>query len=138
MDTSTILELVKARLGISTTVRDIYLTAIIESVIKELQDEKGLVLSETNMNHIMFIVDYAEYRYSNKGNPTIPRHLQFRIHNLMIHNKQLIVNNVYTVDTLPMIPEEYTVYILTDGTMQMYINGTWTIVSMVNSVWMVV
>ncbi len=42
MDTATILELVKARLGISTNVRDTYLISIIESVIKELEDEKEL------------------------------------------------------------------------------------------------
>ena len=62
MDTATILELVKARLGISTNVRDAYLISIIESVIKELE-RKGITLEIDNMNHTMFIVDYSVWRY---------------------------------------------------------------------------
>ena len=87
MDTATILELVKARLGISTTVRDTYLVSIIESVIKELEDEKGIVLEIDNMNHIMFIADYVTWRYQSRDSTGgIPRHLQWRLHNLFIHN----------------------------------------------------
>lgn len=86
MDTSTILELVKARLGISTTVRDAYLTAIIGGVIKELEDEKGIELDETNACHLMFVVDYSTWRYQNRDSDgSMPRHLQFRLHNLIIH-----------------------------------------------------
>lgn len=94
MDISTILELVKARLGISTTIRDTYLTAIIEGIVKELEDEKGLVLDITNPYHLMFIVDYSTWRYqsinttetTSTSRPiSMPRHLQFRLHNLMIH-----------------------------------------------------
>ena len=58
MNTDTILALTKARLGISSTVRDSYITAIINSVIKELEDEKGIVLDLDNTNHLM-LVDYA-------------------------------------------------------------------------------
>lgn len=81
-----ILALVKARLGISTTVRDTYLTAIIDGIIKELNTIQGISIDETDKSHIMFVVDYAEYRYSNRDNPTLPRHLQFRLHNLMLHS----------------------------------------------------
>ena len=98
MDTSTILELLKARLGISTTVRDAYLTAIIGGVIKELEDEKGIALDEENPYHLMFVVDYSTWRYqsvnttqttSTSSPLAMPRHLQFRLHNLMIHaNKE--------------------------------------------------
>lgn len=82
---ATALLLIKARLGISTAARDSYLTAIIEGVIKELNSIQGISIDETDKSHIMFVVDYSEYRYSNRENPTLPRHLKFRLHNLMIH-----------------------------------------------------
>lgn len=86
MDTTIILQLVKERLGIRTTVRDTYLTAIIEGVVKELEDEKGLVLNSANTYHLLFIVDYVAWRYESKDSSgDMPRHLQFRLHNLMIH-----------------------------------------------------
>lgn len=81
----TALSLIKARLGISTTARDSYLTAIIEGVIKELNSIQGISIDETDKSHIMFVVDYSEYRYSNRDTPILPRHLQFRLHNLVIH-----------------------------------------------------
>ncbi|MFY0758734.1 hypothetical protein AB1K32_07625 [Metabacillus dongyingensis] len=82
----TVLQLVKARLGISTTVRDVYLTAIIEGVMTELSEEKGLVLSETNPYHLMFVADFSSWRYQNRDSMDgMPRHLQYRLHNLMIN-----------------------------------------------------
>lgn len=87
MDTATILQLVKARLGISSTIRDTYLLTIIDGIIAELEDEKGIHLIYDNPNHLMFIVDYATWRYQNRDSEKgTPRHLQFRLHNLMIHN----------------------------------------------------
>lgn len=86
MDTTTILQLVKSKLGISTTVRDTYLQAIINGIVKELEDEQGLTLDSSNPYHLIFIVDYVEWRYSSKDKEGgIPRHLQFRLHNLIIH-----------------------------------------------------
>ena len=86
MDTTLILGLVKAKLGISTTVRDTYLQVIINGIIKELEDEQGLVLDGTNSYHLLFIVDYATWRYESKDKDgAMPRHLQFRLHNLVIH-----------------------------------------------------
>ncbi|NMF06260.1 hypothetical protein ACUH7Y_07070 [Clostridium beijerinckii] len=88
MDTTLILGLVKAKLGISTTVRDTYLQAIIDGVIKELEDEQGLTLDGSNSYHLLFIVDYATWRYESKDKDgAMPRHLQFRLHNLIIHEK---------------------------------------------------
>jgi hypothetical protein len=80
------LALIKAKLGISTTIRDIFLTAIINGILKELEDTHGIIIDEENASHLMFVVDYSEYRYSNKDNPIMPRHLQFRLHNLLIHS----------------------------------------------------
>ena len=86
MDINIILGLVKAKLGISTTIRDTYLQAIINGVVTELEDEKGLVLDSTNSYHLLFIVDYATWRYESKDKDgAMPRHLQFRLHNLVIH-----------------------------------------------------
>lgn len=87
MDTNTVLQLVKARLGITINIRDVYLTAIINGVKHELIDEKGISLEAENPNHLMFIVDLSTWRYENRDSEgAMPRHLQFRLHNLMIHN----------------------------------------------------
>lgn len=94
MDVLLIISLVKERLGIKSNIRDTYLTAIIEGVIKELEDEKGLALNDANPYHLMFVVDYSSWRYQSVNAIQItsvsrplpmPRHLQFRLHNLMIH-----------------------------------------------------
>ena len=86
MNASTVVALVKERLGIKTDVRDTYLTAIVDGVIKELEDEKGLALDGANPYHLMFVVDYATWRYQSRDESgAMPRHLQFRLHNLMIH-----------------------------------------------------
>lgn len=93
MDVTNVLELVKARLGITTAVRDVYLTAIISGVIDELTKEKGIVLNADDAHHLMFVVDYATWRYQSVGDGTTaytgqpmstPRHLQYRLHNLII------------------------------------------------------
>lgn len=88
MDPATILDLVKARLSLSTDKRDTYLTVIISSVITELVDEKGLTLDAENNNQLMFVVDYASWRYMNRdSNAGMPRHLQFRLHNLVLNKE---------------------------------------------------
>lgn len=83
--------LIKSRLGISTTVRDAYLFAIVEGLVHELQSIQGITLDENNPAHLMFVVDYGEYRYSNRDNPIMPRHLQFRMHNLIIKGGGAVV-----------------------------------------------
>lgn len=86
MDVNVILSLVKDRLGIKSTVRDTYITAIVQSIVVELEQEKGLVLDSANPYHFMFVCDYATWRYQSKDDSgAMPRHLQFRLHNLMIH-----------------------------------------------------
>lgn len=85
MDTATILDLVKARLGISATVRDTYLTKIIESIITELEDEKGINIDLDNANHLMFIVDYSSWRYQSRDSTgAMPEHLKWRLKNLYV------------------------------------------------------
>lgn len=83
---ATVLSLVKDRLGIRSTVRDTYLTAIIKAAAKEMEVVKGLTLDVTNEDHhLMFIVDLATWRYQNRDSAEgMPRHLQFRLHELYV------------------------------------------------------
>lgn len=86
MDTELILQMVKARIGLTSPVRDTYLMKIIESVIDELENEKGLSLDGDSHNHFMFVVDYATWRYQARDTfEAMPRHLQFRMHCLIIN-----------------------------------------------------
>ena len=85
MDKDRILVLLKARLGISTDRRDTILNAIIDGVVAELENQHGLFL-ENDADQLMFLVDYAEYRYSKRDEP-LPRHLQWRLHNLIVSSK---------------------------------------------------
>lgn len=85
MDEAQILALVKTRLGITTAVRDTYLAAIVSGVVRELEHEKGIALDPADMNHVMFCVDYATWRYQSRDESgAMPRHLQYRLHNLII------------------------------------------------------
>lgn len=78
------IQLVKEKLGIRSSVRDTYITAIIDGVISELRDEQGLVILITNPSHLMFVVDYSTWRYKNVSGEKMPRDIQFRLHNLII------------------------------------------------------
>lgn len=82
--------LTKARLGLTSSVRDVLLQANIGAIIDELQNEKGLSLNFDSPNHLMFVVDYATWRYQSvaetsvSGTLPMPRHLQYRLHNLIL------------------------------------------------------
>lgn len=76
------LALLKANLGVTTNTRDPYLQSILDSVSNELIEGKGLTL--TSAESTMFLVDYAAWRFRNRSEGTMPRDLQFRLHNLMI------------------------------------------------------
>lgn len=85
MNTSAILEIVKARLGISSTVRNVYLTQIIDSVVAELLGQQGLALAPENAAHQVFVADYVVWRYQSRDSSgAMPRHLQWRLHNLFM------------------------------------------------------
>ncbi len=86
MDVTLVLELVKESLGIRTTIRDGYLTQIIKGIINELEDEKGLLLDGNTPSHLIFVVDLATWRYKSRDEAkAMPRDLQFRLHNMIIH-----------------------------------------------------
>ena len=83
-DIDKILGLVKATLGYKSAVRDELLKAIIKSIVDELEIQKRITLKYDNAEHLMFIVDYAVFRYENKGAGTLPRNLEYRLRNLII------------------------------------------------------
>lgn len=84
MDEENLLSLLKATLGYRTNIRDDLLKVIIKSIIDELQNSKGIQLSEDNNEQVMFIVDLAAFRYKNHGGETMPRNLEYRLRNLII------------------------------------------------------
>lgn len=78
--------LVKMQLGITTKSRDEYIQAIIDGAKKELEDVQGLVIDETDPNHLMFLVDYSAWRYRSVGQDVgMPERLHFRLRNLMVN-----------------------------------------------------
>lgn len=79
------LELVKESVGLRSNIRDGFLTAIIKGVEKQLTDEQGIALDLDNPYHLMFLVDFSAWRHKNRDSAEkVPRHLQFRLHNLII------------------------------------------------------
>ena len=79
-----ILGLVKATLGYKSSVRDELLKVIVKSIIDELEVQKRIKVDYNNAEHLMFVCDYAVFRYENKGGGTIPRNLEYRLRNLII------------------------------------------------------
>lgn len=89
----TALELTKARLGISTKIRDVLLLSAVKSIVEELENEKEIKLDYDSPLHLDFVKDYATWRYQSVNSTgvesanfmlSMPRHLQFRLHNLFI------------------------------------------------------
>lgn len=81
------LQLLKLKLGISTDVRDAFLKSLLSAVKSEIKNVLGIVLDDKRDDHIHFIVDYAYYRYVNRDSASIPRHLQWRMHNLVLEGR---------------------------------------------------
>lgn len=83
MNPELLLSMAKDSLAIKNSARDSRLTAIINGVIKELEEEQGLALSGDNPQHLLFVTDYVTWRHEHPGDD-MPRHLKFRLHNLII------------------------------------------------------
>ena len=78
------LPLVKASLGYKSSVRDELLQAIIKSIVDELTIQKRIALNPSNSEHLMFVVDYAVFRYVNQGGSIMPRNIEYRLRNLIV------------------------------------------------------
>lgn len=79
-----LLKLVKQKEGISSCLRDDYILFIIDAVIHELENVHGIVLDQNNLTHSLFVVDYSHFRYKNNNETAMSRHLQFRLHNMIL------------------------------------------------------
>lgn len=86
MTVKQIVDLLKLKLGIVSGVMDPRLEHLVEAIIEELTEEKGIRISLDNPRHTSFITDYAEYRYKNVTEE-MPRYLMHRLHNLYLKDK---------------------------------------------------
>ncbi len=87
MEQTQILALLKAKLGISGTFRDEYLKHLILSVQDEIKKQKKIKLDTNRYDHMDFLIDYSAFRYDNRDNNILmPKHLQYRLHNLLLEN----------------------------------------------------
>lgn len=86
-DIATTLPLVKAQVGLSSGVRDAYLTEIIKSVETQFKNTNGLTLDPENSQHLMLVVDYAAWRYQHKDSAdAMPQHLRYRLRELQFQS----------------------------------------------------
>lgn len=79
-----VLPLLKARLGISTDVRDTLLNAMIAGIEADCENTHGIILDKDKADHIMFVLDWATWKYQHPEDGTTPRSIQFRLKNLII------------------------------------------------------
>ncbi len=80
----TILPLLKARLGISTESRDPVLNVIIGGIVSECKNTHGIILEKDKQDHVLFVLDWATWKYKNPEDGVIPRSIRFRLNNLVI------------------------------------------------------
>ena len=80
----TVLPLLKARKGISSDSRDALLSIIIKGIVDDCKTTHGIDLDEKNNHHVVFVLDWATWKYSHPEDGTTPRSIQFRLHNLVI------------------------------------------------------
>lgn len=95
MTPETMLQLLKIRLGIASTGRDQYLQHLLDATIIMLEDEKKIDVDVSNPLISSFIINYSAWVYESKGeHGGMPRHLQYALHNLMIHNGKAVQADV--------------------------------------------
>lgn len=80
----TILQLLKSRLGISTESKDAILYAIVDGILDECENVRGIQLEEKRYSYILLVLDWATWAYNHPDGGIMPRSIQFRIHNRMI------------------------------------------------------
>ena len=76
--------MLKSRLGISAQSRDAVLKAIIGGIVAECENTHKIVLYTGKPDHILFVLDWATWKYSHPEDGVIPRSIQFRLKNLII------------------------------------------------------
>ncbi len=79
-----VLPLLRSRLGISAQSRDAVLKAVIGGIVAECENMHGIVLDAGRPDHILFVLDWATWKYSHPEDGATPRSIQFRLKNLVI------------------------------------------------------
>nr|DAP51837.1 MAG TPA: Head Tail Connector Protein [Caudoviricetes sp.] len=79
-----VLPLLKARLGISTSIRDPLLNAIIDGIVSDCKNTHGIMMEESKADQVLFVLDWAVWKYQHPEDGTTPRSIQFRLKNLII------------------------------------------------------
>lgn len=78
------LKLLKLNLRISHTKEDDYLSSLLESVKKELEN-KGLLIEAEDMDQLFLWIDYAAWRYRSRIKETpLPQNIIFRLRNAKV------------------------------------------------------
>lgn len=80
------LELVKAKLGITTNARDAYLNVLVMSVYTELEEINGIRLNgeqKQRLDVIDLVADVAAFKFQNHGGP-LPPNLRLRLNNMYV------------------------------------------------------
>lgn len=87
---------VKMKAGISIDEKDGFIKVIVNGVIDELINVNGIRdLDIQNFSDAMLVIDYAEWRYSSRGEGAniLPQHLAWRL-----KNRRLMVGRIKEVD----------------------------------------
>lgn len=85
MTTTELRDQLKLNLGITIDKQDGRLENIIESLIMETKNNHGIVIDiENRLDHAMFILDYATYRYTSMTDD-MPQHILFRLRHLYVN-----------------------------------------------------
>lgn len=81
--TDTTLRITKAKLGLSSADDEMVMFSIL-AALDELHKTYGIAIDEERADHVDLLSDLAAFNYSLKGEQrALPRHLEFRINNLM-------------------------------------------------------
>ena len=67
MTQETMLQLLKIRLGIASTVRDEYLQHLLDATVMMLEDEKKINADVSNPLISSFVINYSAWLYESKG-----------------------------------------------------------------------
>lgn len=79
-----ILHITKSKLGLTSIFDDTTVQFALMAAKEELLRTYGLTIDETRADHVNLISDMAVFNFQIKGERvSLPRHIEFRINNLM-------------------------------------------------------
>lgn len=83
-----LLDIVKIRVGISSNVRDDFISTLIDATKHQLEKTNGIILDDDNIHHSMFLADFVSWRYDNQGNDSMPAYLRLQFNDLWNTQKE--------------------------------------------------